>query len=365
MTYAPHTAESLKKLTWGEILALHKGLGLKATRTTATRAHYEQRILAAQPQKAADAAIVPAASTAVTKCSECPFARPLDGNRYVCTGVRSASVHDVVRGHWEVTDDCLWFMESQQAVEAEELVEVIVIEPVEEASPVAATSPAPTPAPTRKELIDRAREVREMLEEILSEFPAAPRYSPAPYIPHSPRLAWDGKCECHQCQSKGTTPQPIKLNRPPAIRAYPHSAPEGETIRWFSPSEGEVLGRTGYRPFFIFNNEICVILQSKASVFVAREFAKPNYLHQVIRQAIEAGKSFDPAAHHKFAVSRGFNKAEMEEIWSGGRNAGCVHQASDGWWWAWSEGLNPARRFAGKEKAVEFLKGNMLSSVSL
>lgn len=38
-------------------------------------------------------------------CGSCPFARPLDGNRHVCTN--SATAQDVVRSHWEPKTDCL------------------------------------------------------------------------------------------------------------------------------------------------------------------------------------------------------------------------------------------------------------------
>jgi hypothetical protein len=37
-------------------------------------------------------------------CSVCPFARYLDGNRYVCAVPETAA--DVVRGHWESKASC-------------------------------------------------------------------------------------------------------------------------------------------------------------------------------------------------------------------------------------------------------------------
>ncbi|MDF0553119.1 hypothetical protein [Kamptonema sp. UHCC 0994] len=40
----------------------------------------------------------------IVNCATCPFARHLDGNRYICTD--SATANDVVRGHWEVGTDC-------------------------------------------------------------------------------------------------------------------------------------------------------------------------------------------------------------------------------------------------------------------
>ncbi|NJK70223.1 MAG: hypothetical protein HC941_30300 [Microcoleus sp. SU_5_3] len=107
----PYTAESLKDLSWEEVRTLHTSLKLRATAKTRTRHDYETRILESQPQKVeVEQPIVPAK---VTKCSECPFARPLDNNRYICAGVRTASSNEVVRGHWEITQDCERFLRSQ------------------------------------------------------------------------------------------------------------------------------------------------------------------------------------------------------------------------------------------------------------
>lgn len=50
----------------------------------------------------------------VANCSGCPFARHLDGDRYVCTD--SATNRDVVRGHWEVGTDCQEKLEALEAI---------------------------------------------------------------------------------------------------------------------------------------------------------------------------------------------------------------------------------------------------------
>lgn len=39
-------------------------------------------------------------------CAECPFASPLDGNRYRCSEIHRIGL-EVVRGHWRTTVDCL------------------------------------------------------------------------------------------------------------------------------------------------------------------------------------------------------------------------------------------------------------------
>lgn len=43
--------------------------------------------------------------TTVKNCADCPFSRPLDGDRHVCTNAVTAN--NVVRGHWAVGTDCL------------------------------------------------------------------------------------------------------------------------------------------------------------------------------------------------------------------------------------------------------------------
>lgn len=41
----------------------------------------------------------------VTACSNCPFARQIEGNRYECSATHKQGL-DVVRGHWVPTQDC-------------------------------------------------------------------------------------------------------------------------------------------------------------------------------------------------------------------------------------------------------------------
>ena len=71
-------------------------------------------------------------SPAALTCSICPFARHLDGNRYVCTVSETAA--DVVRGHWEAKASC---HEAIAQAEAEKVAAV-------EEAPIAQTA---TPAP--------------------------------------------------------------------------------------------------------------------------------------------------------------------------------------------------------------------------
>ena len=49
-----HTQKSLDQLPWNKVQKLHSSLGLKATTETRTRRHYQNRIVAAQPQPIAE-----------------------------------------------------------------------------------------------------------------------------------------------------------------------------------------------------------------------------------------------------------------------------------------------------------------------
>ena len=52
----------------------------------------------------ATATTIDTAAPASFTCSQCPFARHIDGNRYCCQVSQTAS--DVKRGHWEATVSC-------------------------------------------------------------------------------------------------------------------------------------------------------------------------------------------------------------------------------------------------------------------
>ena len=71
-------------------------------------------------------------------CSICPFARYLDGNRYVCGVPETAA--DVVRGHWESKASC------HEAIAQAEAPATAPV-PATPAT-LSAKKTAPTPAPT-------------------------------------------------------------------------------------------------------------------------------------------------------------------------------------------------------------------------
>jgi hypothetical protein len=120
MTHPLHTQKSLDQLTWNEVRAIHANLGLKATATTRSRRDYQRRIVEAQPQPVAEE--VATADLPPMTCATCPFARYLDGDRYVCTISDTAS--GVKRGHWEATVYC-----EEQLAKQEEVAEVEAIAP--------------------------------------------------------------------------------------------------------------------------------------------------------------------------------------------------------------------------------------------
>ncbi|MEG4406376.1 hypothetical protein [Microcoleus sp. MON2_D5] len=97
------------------------------------------------------ATTIDTAAPATFTCSQCPFARQIEDNRYCCQVSQTAS--DVKRGHWEATISCY---EALAAAEAEKVTAEteapIAPAPTETApAPIATpatptTFPAPTPA---------------------------------------------------------------------------------------------------------------------------------------------------------------------------------------------------------------------------
>ena len=88
----------------------------------------------------ATATTIDTSAPASFTCSQCPFARLIEDNRYCCQVSQTAS--DVKRGHWEATVSCF---EALAKAEAEKVAEV-------EEAPIAQTeAPAPAaPAVTRE-----------------------------------------------------------------------------------------------------------------------------------------------------------------------------------------------------------------------
>jgi hypothetical protein len=112
-----------------------------------------------------------------------------------------------------------------------------------------------------------------------------------------------------------------------------------ETITWKTPFQGEILGRNGKRPFFIEGDCIYIVLQSGKNSFCASERVHHNYHHTVIRQAIEAGKKFDPLS-------------KIGEPCRFGR----IHQSCDGYWWVWGYGETKGHKFFTRPMALKYLE---------
>ena len=113
----------------------------------------------------ATATTIDTAAPASFTCSQCPFARHIDGNRYCCQVSQTAS--DVKRGHWEATVSCFEALAKAEAEKvAEPAAEVVEAPIAQTATPATApvlatpstrtpatlsakkTAPTPTPAPT-------------------------------------------------------------------------------------------------------------------------------------------------------------------------------------------------------------------------
>ena len=317
-----HTQKSLDALPWNEIQKLHTSLGLKATAESRTRRDYQRRIVATQPQPVVE----PEAVASPLTCAACPLARLIDGNRYCC-----GLTNIVTRGHWEANSDCYDAVaEAQAETETTEIVaepEALIAQ-IETAPQETAVQPQPTIATattTDDAPPNRGDNGRGRVEVI------------APAI--APR---------------------VKIKQPP-IWVYVPPDRVQETIVWETPFKGEILGKSGYRRFFVENDVIYVILVNRTSTFCANEFASPNYHHKVIRQAIEAGKQFEPSAFKQRAKARGCPSPKYQTYWwkdADGRscNLGQLYQNCDGWWWAWASQDRKGRNFRTQIQAQKYLE---------
>lgn len=298
-----HTQKSLDALTWNEIQKLHTSLGLKSTAETRTRRDCQRRIVATQPQPVVESEAVVSPLT----CAACPLARLIDGNRYCCKLTDS-----VVRGHWEANSDCY---DAVAEAEAETETTEIVAEPE---APIAQIETAPqeiaiTPAPIAPTAIGKNDKPPNCGDNGRGRVEAI-----------APAIA-----------------SRVKIKQPP-IWVYVPPDRVQETIVWKTPFKGEILGKSGYRRFFVENDVIYVILVNCTSTFCASESTSPNYHHKVIRQAIEVGKQFEPSAFKQRAKARGCPSPKYQTYWwKDGRdgrscNLGQIYQNCDGWWWAWA-----------------------------
>jgi len=88
----------------------------------------------------ATATTIDTSAPASFTCSQCPFARLIEDNRYCCQVSQTAS--DVKRGHWEATISCYEAL-AQAKAEAEKAAEVVE-------APIAQTATPAAPAVTRE-----------------------------------------------------------------------------------------------------------------------------------------------------------------------------------------------------------------------
>ena len=100
-------------------------------------------------------------SPAALTCSICPFARHLDGNRYVCTVSETAA--DVTRGHWEGKASC---HEAIAQAESEKAAQAAIAQTEATATPAtpAPVATAPTATGENEELPNRGDNGRGRLQ---------------------------------------------------------------------------------------------------------------------------------------------------------------------------------------------------------
>lgn len=286
---APYTQESLSALSWDEVRNIHTVLGLKATAKSRTRRDYENRILQVQPQK------VEEPITPQPEPQSEPSKTPASA---VLPKIWDKVTKDVAIGEfikmpyqpvWVVTD-------KEQMTDGRTRLAVR------------------TPSNTQ---VDQW-------------------YLPAPSVQPVERVWSLDEIEEAIAQLKDDILNPKKL----LDRPVRNQCTDIDTINWKTPFQGEILGREGkHRPFFIEGDCIYVVLQSGTNCFCASEWKHPNYHHAVIRQAIEAGKGFNPLS-------------TMGESCRFGR----IHQSCDGWWWVWGYREAKGHKFFTRPMALKYLE---------
>jgi hypothetical protein len=291
-----HTRETLSALSWDEIRKLHASLGLKATADSRTRRDYENRILEVQPQKVEEP-IAPQ-----------PIASQLEQENEPATSPALSTLPKI----WD-------------KVSSEVAIGEYIGMPYHPLWVVAG-----------KTLMDDGRirlVVRTPAGSQVEEW-----YLPAPAPLVKPvEEVWSlDQIEEAIASLKDDILNPKKLlDRPVRTECV-----DRETITWKTPFQGEILGREEKsRPFFIEGDCIYVVLQSGTKNFCASERAHRNYHHTVIRQAVEAGKRFDPLS-------------KIGELCRFGR----IHQSCDGWWWVWRYGQARGHKFLTRSMALKYLE---------
>ena len=372
-----YTQKSLDTLTWNQVQKLHKSLGLKAGAGARTRRHLQQNIVAAMPRPVAEPEVI---ATPLT-CAQCPFARLIEDNRYCCQVSQTAS--DVVRGHWEGTSDCY------QAVAD--------VQP----KTIATAFPPIAPEPIAPEEIAVIQPKISLAERMTGLTRHPFRYEwDVDQGRHSFSASCFGLCECSCCERERELPlneqrrgsHQIMLKRlsqvkapTPAIQQLQNQMDEPKQditrkstlslfkIEAFDPSilpiepeqlseeievkpectihwtqallTGVITGKKGAkRTFYIRNGEIFIMLSPD---FTAGESKHPNVRHTQIRDAINAGRDFDPKA---FKDSPQF-LTDTKNYGGIGR----IMQGADGRWWAWSQTGVTGHSFLCQSLACKYL----------
>lgn len=145
----------------------------------------------------------------------------------------------------------------------------------------------------------------------------------------------------------------LGTNEPEQLVGASESELEG-TIYWQDSRlcTGLIVGKKGARRYFYVQNDVIYVVLN--SDFTASERKHPNIHHTRIRQAIEAGKQFNPIS---FKQSPEF--ALHAENY---RDMGWIYQASDGRWWAWKNGGVTGHPFFHEQTACDYLEATANNS---
>lgn len=140
---------------------------------------------------------------------------------------------------------------------------------------------------------------------------------------------------------------PTSNDEPEQSTIQSEPEPEG-TIHWTMPLlRGVIVGKKGAtRQFYIRNDEIFIVLSGD---FTAGETKHPNIRHRQIRDALNAGRAFNPRV---FKDSPSFARTENYN------GIGLIHQECDGRWWAWSNcnQVDTGHAFSSREIAINYLE---------
>ncbi|MEG3929466.1 hypothetical protein [Microcoleus sp. T3_D1] len=173
-----------------------------------------------------------------------------------------------------------------------------------------------------------------------------PKAQPSPVIQQLETQMKELKKDVQQLTLDASILSPA-TNEPEQLVGANESELEG-TIYWQDSRlrTGLIVGKKGVRRYFYVQNDVIYVVLN--SDFTASERKHPNIHHTRIRQAIEAGKQFNPIAFKQFP--------EFAHYAENYRDMGWIYQAPDGRWWAWKNGGVTGHPFFDEQTACDYLE---------